>query len=107
MVMSPLKISFAMERPMCEASEAADECLKAFGEVVKKIRSRDLIKEALAYNIYLTRTGWKLPKEVKSSDEGLVTLAFDFKEQSTYKSPSANWLKFIEEKCNEMCGNFD
>jgi hypothetical protein len=41
-------------------------------------------------------------KEVKRSDEGLVTLSFDFKESSTYKSPSASWLKFIEEKCNEI-----
>jgi hypothetical protein len=47
-----------------------------------------LIQEALAYNIYPTWTGWKLPNEVKSEDEELVTLAFDFKEQSSYKAPS-------------------
>jgi hypothetical protein len=40
----------------------------------------------------------KLPKEVKCKDEELVTLAFDFKEQSTYKAPSSGWLRFIEEK---------
>ena len=43
---------------------------------------------------------------MKCSDEELVTLAFDFNEQSTYKSPSGSWLKFIEEKCNDMCGNY-
>jgi hypothetical protein len=43
---------------------------------------------------------------VKCNDEGLITLAFDFKEQSTYETPSVGWLKFVEEKCNEMCGNY-
>jgi hypothetical protein len=59
-----------------------------FDTVVKKIRSRYLIQHALAYNIYPTRTRWKLPKEVKLEDEELVMLAFDFKEQSSYKAPS-------------------
>jgi hypothetical protein len=35
-------------------------------------------------------------KEVKSKDEELVTLAFGFKEQSSYKAPSVGWLKLIE-----------
>lgn len=86
-------------------SEAADECFKAFSTLIKKIGSQDLIQEALAYNIYPTQTRWKLPKEVKCKDKELVTLAFDFKEQSTYKVPSARQLKFVEERCNEMCGN--
>jgi hypothetical protein len=37
-------------------------------------------QEDLAYNKYPTRIGWKLPKEVKRNDEGLITLAFDFNE---------------------------
>jgi hypothetical protein len=36
--------------------------------VIKKIGSRDLIQEALAYNIYPTRTRWKLLKEVKCNE---------------------------------------
>jgi hypothetical protein len=60
----------------------------------------------LAYNIYTTRTRWKLPKKVKSKGEELVTLAFDIKGQSSYKAPSAVWLKLIEEKCNKICGNY-
>jgi hypothetical protein len=43
---------------------------------------------------------------VKLKDEELVTLAFDFKEQSSNKAPSTEWMRFIEEKCNEMCGNY-
>jgi hypothetical protein len=62
-----------------EMNEVADECYEAFNVVVKKIGSRDLMQEALAYNIYPTRIGWKLSKEVKSKDGELVTLPFVFK----------------------------
>jgi hypothetical protein len=68
MLMSPLKISFGLKRSKCELNEIADECYRAFNAVVKRIGSRDLIQEALAYNIYPTQAGWKLPKEVKSKD---------------------------------------
>jgi hypothetical protein len=80
MLMSPLEVSFALKRPKCEMSEAANECYKAFNTFIRKIGSRDLVQEVLAYNIYLTRTGRKLSKEVKFKDEELVTLAFDLKE---------------------------
>jgi hypothetical protein len=65
-----------------------------------------LIQEALAYNILPALTGWKLPKKVKCKDGELVTLAFEFKEQSSYKAPPKGWLKLIETKCNEICGNY-
>jgi hypothetical protein len=87
-------------------SEATDECYKAFNTFIRKFGSQDLVQEALAYNMYLTWTRWKLSKEVKLKDEELVTLAFDFKEQSSYKAPSTGWLRFIEVKCYEMCGNY-
>jgi hypothetical protein len=35
-LMSHLKISFALKRPKCEMNEAADECYKAFNTVIKK-----------------------------------------------------------------------
>jgi hypothetical protein len=106
MPMSPLKVNFGLKRLKCELSEAATECYKSFDTIVKKIGSRDLIQETLAYNIYPTRTGWKLSKEVKSRNEELVTLAFDFEKQSSYKAPSTGWLKLIEKKCNEIRGNY-
>jgi hypothetical protein len=106
MPMSPLKISFGLKRPKCEMSEATEECYKAFDTVVKRIGSQDLIQEALAYNIYPIWTGWKLPKDVKTKDGELVTLAFSFKEQSLNKAPSPGWLRLIEEKGNEVCGNY-
>jgi hypothetical protein len=78
----------------------------AHKEIVKRIGYRDLIQEELAYNIYPTWTGWKLPKVVKTKKGELVTLAYGFKEQSSYKAPLVGWLRLIEEKCNEMCGNY-
>ena len=56
MLMSPLRVNFAQKRPKFEMNKAVDECQKAFNVVVNKIESRDLIQEALAYNIYPTRT---------------------------------------------------
>jgi hypothetical protein len=72
MLMSPLEVSFSLKRPKCEMSEAADECFKAFSVVIKKIGSRDLVQEALAFNKYPTRIGWKLLKEAKCNDEVLI-----------------------------------
>jgi hypothetical protein len=42
----------------------------------------------------------------KSKDGELVTLAFLFKRQSSYKAPLAEWLRLIEEKCNKICRNY-
>lgn len=106
MLMSPLKVSFGLKRSKCELKEATDECYRAFNTIIKRIRSRYLIQEALAYNIYPTRTGWKLPKDVKSKDGQLVRLTFDFNEQSSYKAPWVGWLRLIVEKCNEICKNY-
>jgi hypothetical protein len=64
-LMSPLKISFSLKRPKCKMNEVVEECYNTFNTDVEKIGSRDLIQEALAYNIFLTRIRWKLPKEVK------------------------------------------
>jgi hypothetical protein len=47
-----------------------------------------------------------LPKEVKTKEDGLVTLAFEYKEQASYKAPSVGWLKLIEERCNEIVENY-
>jgi hypothetical protein len=62
--------------------------------VAKKIGTRDLIQEFLAYNAFPTQTGWKVtkvpmtskPKESneKEEDSKLVTLPFEFKEQASF-----------------------
>jgi hypothetical protein len=106
MLLSPLRTSFGLKRPKCEFNEATEGCYKTFNIIAEKIVSRDMIQETLAYNIYPTHTRWKLPNEVKSKEGELVTLAFEFKEQALYKSPSAGWMRLIEEKCNKIIGNY-
>jgi hypothetical protein len=91
--MSPLEISFGLKRPKCNIRKAAKTCYKAFNAVAEKIGSRDLIQEFLAYNIFPTGTRWKLMKEVKSKEGELVTVAFEFKEQASFKAPSLGWLQ--------------
>jgi hypothetical protein len=45
-------------------------------------------------------------KVIKSKEGELVTLAFEFKEQASFKATSLGWLMLIETKCNEIAGNF-
>jgi hypothetical protein len=56
--MSPLKISFGLRRLKCDMCEAAEKCYKIFNTIAEKSSSRDLIQEALSYDIYPTCTGW-------------------------------------------------
>jgi hypothetical protein len=42
-LMSPLKVSFALKRPKCEMSKVADERYKAFNTLIRKAGSRDLV----------------------------------------------------------------
>jgi monoamine oxidase len=39
-------------------------------------------------------------------EDELITLAFEFKEQASYKAPSVGWMKIIEDRCNEIVGNY-
>jgi hypothetical protein len=45
-------------------------------------------------------------KEVRSKEEELVTLAFEFKQKASFKAPSLGWLQLIEKNCNEIVGNY-
>lgn len=63
MLMSPLEISFSLKKSKCAIGEDPETCYKAFN----------------AYNIFPTCIGWKLPKEMRSKEGELVTLAFEFK----------------------------
>ena len=101
MFVCPLRTSFSLKTPKCDMGKATEKCYKIFNTTAKRIGSRDQIQEALAYKIFPTRTGWKL-----SNEDELVTLAFEFKEQASYKVPFSGWLKLIEERCNEIVGNY-
>lgn len=60
--MDPLKISFGMKRPECNMNDAVETCYNTFKTIVEKVGTRDLIQEALAYNILPACTRWKLSK---------------------------------------------
>lgn len=66
MLMSLLWTSFGLKRLKCEFNEATEGCYKTFNIIAEKIGSQNMIQETLAYNIYPTRTRWKLSNEVKS-----------------------------------------
>lgn len=104
--MSPLEISIGLKRSKCDMNEDDEACYKAFNTVAKKIGSWDLIQGFLAYNIFLTHIGWKLPKQVKSKEGELVTLAFKFQKQASFKAPSSGWLQLTQNNCDEIAGNY-
>jgi hypothetical protein len=51
-----------VKRPECNMNEAAETCYNTFKTIVEKVGTRDLIQEALAYNILPACTRWKLSK---------------------------------------------
>lgn len=64
--MSPLKVSFGLKRPNYRMSEAIQDDYKAYNVVVERIGTQDLIQEFLAYNVFPTQTGWKVPNVSKA-----------------------------------------
>jgi hypothetical protein len=65
MVMSPLKLSFGMTRPLCHM-QLGSPCQLAkveFGVVGAEINTRDLVQEYLANRIFLTSSGWGMTKK--------------------------------------------
>jgi hypothetical protein len=69
MVMSPLKLSFGMIRPLCKM-QLGSPCQLAkveFIVVVEHINTRDLVQEYLANKTFPTSSGCGMPKR---KDEG-------------------------------------
>jgi hypothetical protein len=65
MVMSPLKLSFDMTRPLCNM-QFGSPCQLAkveFRVVAKHISTRDLVQEYLAIKTFPTSGGWGMPKK--------------------------------------------
>jgi hypothetical protein len=64
MVMSPLKLSFGMTRPLCHM-QLGSPCQVAeveFRVVAAEVSTRDLVQEYLANRIFLTSSGWGMSK---------------------------------------------
>jgi hypothetical protein len=109
MVMSPLKLSFDMTRPLCNM-QLGSPCRLAeveFTVVAEHISTRDLVQEYLVYKTFLTSGGWgMLKKKDKGKKFELVRLPYHFKFQKTFSGPCAEWLEVIETMCNEILRNY-
>jgi hypothetical protein len=69
MVLSPLKLSFGMTRPLCKM-QLDSPCQLAevqFRVVAEHISTRDLVQEYMANKTFMTSSGWGIPKR---KDEG-------------------------------------
>jgi hypothetical protein len=109
MVISPLKLSFGMTRPLCNM-QIGSPCQLAeveFRVVAEHISTHDLVQEYLANKTFPALGGWGMPKR---KDEGnffeLVRLSYLFKFQKAFSGPCAEWLEVIETICNEILGNY-
>jgi hypothetical protein len=107
MVMSPLKLSFGMTRPLCHM-QLGSPCQLAkveFGVVGAEINTRDLVQEYLANRIFLTSSGWGMTKKKEGEKYELVRLPYQFKFEKQFKKPCKELLEMIETMCNEILGN--
>jgi hypothetical protein len=109
MVMSPLTLSFRMMRPLCHM-QLGSPCQVAeveFRVVAAEVSTRDLVQEFLANMVFLTSSGWGMPKKKDSSKKHeLVRLPYRFKFEKEFKKPCQEWLEMIETMCNEILGNY-
>jgi hypothetical protein len=56
-MMSPLKVSFGLKRPLCKMSWTTKESFGTYNSMVDKIGTRDLVQEFLTWKVFLTHTG--------------------------------------------------
>jgi hypothetical protein len=109
MVMSPLRMSFDMTRPLCNM-QLGSPCQLAeveFRVVAEHISTRDLVQEYLANKTFPTSGGWGMPKKKEEGNKyELVRLPYRFKFQKSFGKPCAEWLELIETMCNEIIGNY-
>jgi hypothetical protein len=109
MVMSPLRLSFGMTRPLCNM-QLDSPCQVAevhFRVVAAEISTRDLVQEYLANRTFPTSSDWGMPKKKEGGNKyELVRLPFRFKFEKQFKKPCTEWLEMIETMCNDILGNY-
>jgi hypothetical protein len=109
MVMSPMKLSFEMTRPLCHM-QLGSPCELAeveFRVVAAEISTRDLVQEYLANKTFLTSSGWGMPKKKEGGKKyELVWLPYRFKFEKQFKKLCTEWLEMIETMCNEILSNY-
>jgi hypothetical protein len=109
MVMSPMRLSFGMTRPLCHM-KLGSPCQLAkveFRVVAAEISTKDLVQEYLANKTFPTSSGWGIPKKKEGGKKyELVRLLYHFKFEKQFKKPCTEWLEMIETMCNEILGNY-
>jgi hypothetical protein len=96
MVMSPLKLSIGMTRPLCKM-QLGSPCQLAkvkFRVMVEHFSTQDLVQEYLANKTFLTSGGWGMSKKKEEGKKfELVRLPYRFKFQNTFSGPVPNGWK--------------
>jgi hypothetical protein len=109
MVMSPLKLSFGMTRPLCHMKLGSPcQVLEVeFRVVAAEVSTRDLVQEYLANRVFPTSSAWGMTKKKDGGKKyKLVRLPYHFKFEKEFKKPCQEWLEMIEIMCNEILGNY-
>jgi hypothetical protein len=108
MVMSPLRLSFRMTRPLCNMQLGSPFQLAEveFRVVAAKISTRDLVQEYLAIKTFPTSSDCGMPKKEGGKKYELVRLPFRYKFEKQFKKPCTEWLEMIETMCNEILRNY-
>jgi hypothetical protein len=108
MVMSPLKLSFDMMRPLCNMNSLP--VLVSRSRIQSCGRARQysgLSARILGLQNFSHIRWWGMPKK---KDEGkkflLVRLPYRFKFQKAFSGPCVDWLEVIETMCNEILSNY-
>jgi hypothetical protein len=99
MVMSPLKLSFGMQRLLCfmKIGSPCQVTEVQFRVVAKQISTRNLVQEYLANKVLPTQHGWGMPKLKDERNKlELVSLPYRFKFQDTFSRTYAEWLEMLE-----------
>jgi hypothetical protein len=109
MVMSPLRMSFGITRPLCDMQLGSPYHLAKveFRVVAEHISTQDLVQEYLVNKTFPTSGGWGMSKKNEEGNKyELVRLPYRFKFQKSFGKPYAEWLELIEIMCNEILGSY-
>jgi hypothetical protein len=109
-IQTPILTCFGYKKPTCYINFEAQAAIVAFNVVCTHIGIRDLVQEFLAFKTWPLGAQWEMSKMSKkdASDVEPRQIRFRYKYTSTYEfgEPSDRWLGFVEEKCNEILGNY-
>jgi hypothetical protein len=88
LVMSPMKLSFGMTRPLCHM-QLGSPCQLAdveFIVVATEISTRDLVQEYLANRTFPTSSGWGMPKKKEGGSTNLFGSLIDLNLRNSSRS---------------------